>query len=204
METQIHWSRLTTSIHSDERTDTDRRFRMIRVGELALITASQHLAPMHSFSADRVVALSYIYTRSTIRQSESSPTVLPLKQYSSSSLMQQHSTLIMPADRKSPSKARKPPASPRKKPETLEVSLPTPPVLYSTPVANTLFYSILIKTLSHALAKNIDWHQMSKNIASEMEELDISTTSKSKAKGKGKAKQTDEPAAAKEGRIDGS
>lgn len=95
----------------------------------------------------------------------------------------------MPADRKSPTKARKPPASPRKKPETLEVSLPTPPVLYSTPTTNALFHSILIKTLSHALAKNIDWHQMSKDIAAEMDVLEAP----SKRKAKGKGRQTNEP-----------
>jgi hypothetical protein len=73
----------------------------------------------------------------------------------------------MPPIRKSPVKAKKP-----MRPEQDEVEVPVvvpPPISYTSLITNPLFHKIMLKTLSHALAKNMDWHQMSLVIAEEMQ-----------------------------------
>jgi hypothetical protein len=100
--------------------------------------------------------------------------------------------LEMPPVRKSSQSPTK--RSPKKvqKPEPLELEIVPPPVLYQSDITNSLYHRIVIKTLEHALSKNMDWHKMSQEILADDEAsgivVDKSTKSPKKGRGKGKGK----------------
>ncbi|KAH8079699.1 hypothetical protein HD553DRAFT_362915 [Filobasidium floriforme] len=103
----------------------------------------------------------------------------------------------MPPVRKSPQSPTK--RSPKKvqKPEPLELDIITPPVLYQSGITNDLYHRIMIKTLEHALSKNMDWHKMSQEILADEEASGIvmdkltKSPKKGRAKGKGRGKAED-------------
>jgi hypothetical protein len=108
----------------------------------------------------------------------------------------------MPPVRKSPQSPTK--RSPKKvqKPEPLELDIITPPVLYQSGITNDLYHRIMIKTLEHALSKNMDWHKMSQEILADEEAsgivMDKLTKSPKKGRAKGKGKGKDKAAEAED------
>ena len=84
----------------------------------------------------------------------------------------------IPKPKKAPAKRR----SPKKKAES---PLPEPILTYNSAITNSLYHNIIIKTLDHALHRNIDWYAMSKEIKAELSsgQPDICNA---KAKGKEK------------------
>jgi hypothetical protein len=63
----------------------------------------------------------------------------------------------IPKPKKVPTKRR----SPKKKAES---PLPEPILTYNSAITNSLYHNIIIKTLDHALHRNIDWYAMSKRL----------------------------------------
>ena len=90
---------------------------------------------------------------------------------------------------KSPAKRRSPKKNHQSPEPDVEVK---PPVLYQSRITNDLYHQILIKTLEHALSKNMDWYEMSQEILADEEAMSVIrrtlSPKKGKAKGKGKGK----------------